>query len=338
MVVMSNHTSVIFCVLIHSLAGCAVGESTDAPLAVTAHHDHPTPALPFVYVANTGDGTISKIEVSTRRVVSLLASDAAPSGMNVSPDSQLLFVASVGANSLTSFVVADDSLDGRQPVGRNPQSVLVVLTPNGPRTYTVNQGSHSVFVLDEQAAHVATIPTQRRPSGIAASPDGLRVFIANEGSDSVTVIDTRTNTVVTHIAVGDDPVSLAVSPDGHLVYALNHGSEDISVIDTTTNTVVSTLCTGEHPRTLIVDPAGAIAYVSRARDKVSRIELDTATELGELRVGGHPDGLALTPGGDELYVANTLDDTVSVVDTASHAVVHTIHVGARPTSVAATPF
>src|SRR5262249_21917130 len=46
-----------------------------------------------------------------------------------------------------------------------------------------------------------------------------------------------------------------------------------------------------------------------------------------IAVGRHPCGLALAPAGDRLYVTNANSDTVSVVDTATDAVVKTLHVG-----------
>jgi YVTN family beta-propeller protein len=44
-------------------------------------------------------------------------------------------------------------------------------------------------------------------------------------------------------------------------------------------------------------------------------------------VGRNPKGLALSPDGARLYVANRLDDTVSVIDTATRTAAHTIELG-----------
>jgi len=54
-------------------------------------------------------------------------------------------------------------------------------------------------------------------------------------------------------------------------------------------------------------------------------------------VGTGPRGLAVAPNGSRVYVANNTSGTVSVIDTATAAVLVTINVGAQPWGVAVTP-
>ncbi|MEU0674582.1 IPT/TIG domain-containing protein [Streptomyces sp. NPDC006172] len=56
-----------------------------------------------------------------------------------------------------------------------------------------------------------------------------------------------------------------------------------------------------------------------------------------ITVGTEPQGIALTPDGTRAYVANRASNTVSVIDTATDTVTHTIPTGAAPTFVAAGP-
>jgi YVTN family beta-propeller protein len=54
-------------------------------------------------------------------------------------------------------------------------------------------------------------------------------------------------------------------------------------------------------------------------------------------VGSIPRGLAVTPDGKHAHVADSGDNTVSVIDTASNTVVATVPVGSLPFGVAVTP-
>ncbi|KRE27642.1 hypothetical protein ASG82_14760 [Mycobacterium sp. Soil538] len=59
--------------------------------------------------------------------------------------------------------------------------------------------------------------------------------------------------------------------------------------------------------------------------------------IDTIEVGEAPDGVAFSPNGTRAYVANALDNTVSVIDTATNSVTATIAVGEMPRGVAVNP-
>lgn len=102
------------------------------------------------------------------------------------------------------------------------------------------------------------------------------------------------------------------------------------------------LATASATRT--VNIGDALAYVSESSaGKVAVINLVTRQVLSTIAVGQDDQGLALTPDGTTLAVANTLDSTVSLIDTGTDQVTATIPLtfngiagGAVPVLVAAT--
>ena len=292
---------------------------------------------PFVYVANAGDDTISKIDTGTDKVIATMRSEPEPSALTVTPDSELLFSVSARHNTVSAYLVAADTLEGTVPVGRNPQGVLIVITPNGPRSYVVNAGSDDIWVLDESAERVAIVPAERHPLAIAATPDGRHALVVNEHSDSVTVIDTASNTVSGHVRVGDKPVAVAISADGGRAYVVNHGCDDIAVLETVHYHVVGRIRTANGPRSIALHPHKPVAYVAHGSHFVDVIDLSSGARPTEIRVGDKPESVVLTPSGDHLYVANRHDGTVSAIDTRAYKVTATIKVGKDPTYLAVTP-
>jgi YVTN family beta-propeller protein len=66
---------------------------------------------------------------------------------------------------------------------------------------------------------------------IVLNQAGTRLYVANTTSNQVVVINTATNTVVTTIDVGLDPVSLAIRPDETELWVSNHVSDSVSIVD-----------------------------------------------------------------------------------------------------------
>jgi YVTN family beta-propeller protein len=128
---------------------------------------------------------------------------------------------------------------------------------------------------------------------------------SNFPASAVSVIDTASNTVVGTIPVGQFPNGMATTPDGTHAYVANQGDGTVSVIDTAGNKVVATIRVGAGPI--------GVAITS---------------------VGTHPSEHDDRPHQALAYVTSLVDNTVSVIDTASNKVVATIPVGTGPFAVA----
>ncbi len=95
------------------------------------------------------------------------------------------------------------------------------------------------------------------------------------------------------------------------------------------------------------EESGARAYVTLGNDNAVAVLststntlIDTDSEadgVQHIPVGDRPRGIAISPDGREAYVANAGDNTVSVIDTATKAVVATIAVGDEPQGIAFAP-
>jgi YVTN family beta-propeller protein len=75
-------------------------------------------------------------------------------------------------------------------------------------------------------------------------------------------------------------------------------------------------------------------------DTVAEPVTDEVTEAvitHQVRVGRDPSNMAVDPGTGDVYVTNGADDTVSVIDTATHRVTDTIAVGHEPDDITIDP-
>jgi YVTN family beta-propeller protein len=122
---------------------------------------------------------------------------------------------------------------------------------------------------------------------------------------------------------------VAVDPDRGRVYVANYDSNSVSVIDSTTNTVLHTLTGITSANGVAYDQTQNIIWVTNYElNLLTPIQANEgATDfvvLPAIRVGQGPWGVAYEPVHNYVYVANSLDNSVSVVNAATQAVVATV--------------
>jgi len=134
---------------------------------------------------------------------------------------------------------------------------------------------------------LGTIAVGNTPRGLAVDAAKERVYVANSGSNSVSVIDSRTNTVITTIP--NLPGATGIAHDGmhHMLWVTNYTTNQVTPIEINDD---ATVFTPQSPVDVGAGPWGAVYNVTYG----------------------------------QVHVANSLDDSVSVIDVASRAVVATL--------------
>jgi YVTN family beta-propeller protein len=102
------------------------------------------------------------------------------------------------------------------------------------------------------------------------------------------------------------PWGVVITPDKSKIFITTAGSDSVTVLD-----VPRLLKTIQARRTTLANDLSASAEYVSVR----------------ILVGRNPRGVVLSPDGKHLYVANRLDDTISVIDTATEKVLSTIDLG-----------
>ena len=172
------------------------------------------------------------------------------------------------------------------------------------------------------------------PHEVAVSPDGRLALTAEYGPENrhgqhVVLINIPEARVVSRLDLGPKsrPHSVLFHPDGRHAVATMQSSDRIAVIDLQAMKVVRTLPTGGREGHMVrLSPDGSRAYVTSrgAEGTLSVIFLNEDRPPVVIRTGRGAEGIALTPDGREVWVPNRHEETISIVDTASLAVVATL--------------
>jgi YVTN family beta-propeller protein len=232
------------------------GSPAAGPIAAMTVGTHPAHVIADrsgdrAFVTNSGDDTVSVIELATGRTIAEIATGDYPHGLRTSPDGKTIYVANVQAGTVSVIDVASLKESGRIEVGRAP--VQVGFTPDGSKVYVSLRDENAVAVIDTTARRViARIRVGRSPIQVQATPDGRFVYVANQGTEAepdetVSVIDIASATVVKTITTGKGAHGVTASDDGAYVFVTNIVDGTVSEISVATQSVVRTHRVGKGP-------------------------------------------------------------------------------------------
>ena len=119
------------------------------------------------WAANSGDGTVSIIDVATKRVEQTLDVQVNRSNrLKFTLDGKLVLISDLGNNALVVVDAASRKVVKRLNPGRQPEGILI--SPDGVHAYVAVAGDKNVTVLDLKSLEVTTrIPTGAGPDGMA---------------------------------------------------------------------------------------------------------------------------------------------------------------------------
>lgn len=210
--------------------------------------------------------------------------------------------------------------------------------------YVTNAGSDTISVIDTSTNTVtATVPVGFFPTGIAASPTGDFVYVLLYSDDVAYAINTSTNSLQNTISLpnGSKPIDIAVSPSG-FPFITNFSNATISIIDPSIMVTTKIFPVGSiFPIGIAITSDGTKAYVVNAvgPKNVKVINLSTNTIIATINSGTQSLGVAIAPNNSKAYVTNTMQNTVSVINTATNTITANVALAANsfPRGIAVSP-
>jgi YVTN family beta-propeller protein len=273
-----------------------------------------------LWVANSEDGTVQRVNPHTREVVQTIRVGASPTAVAVAGNDVWVVNSAVGTVSKIDpkdNTVASTVSVGALPtaIAAGPSGVWVAnsgddtvqridpITGIAGRAFDVGDGpdglavdEHSVWVANGREGTLShldaatgqplgpSVAVGSGAKGLALTPDA--VWVANEAGLSVTRVDVTTG-LITQIQVGDGPHAI-VSAAGK-IWASDEYAGTITEIDPASNNrVLHNYATGSSPRGLAV--AGSSLWVSTAAFTGTGHRGGTLV-IGALRLPGHWTGI-----------------------------------------------
>ena len=289
----------------------------------------------YAFVANSWSDTVSVIDTGTMAITRTLQAGFEPNA--VFANGSAVFTANRISNDISVIDLASGVETGRLAAGRGAS--YLTPSPDGQSLYCTHiypkigryrePPASEITVVNTRAQiverrqplpnvagvfHVAFsgdgrlgIACQLRPKNLIPLAhvehgwvfgDSITVFGADVGEPVEVLIDELEQYYTM-------PFGVVIAPDKSAAYISTTGANSVTAVDL----------------------KQLVRLVHERRDLANDLSVSARFVTARIAVGRAPKGLALSPDGALLYVANRLDDSVSVIDTATRKVVRTIGLG-----------
>ncbi len=276
------------------------------------------PVSNTMYVVNAASANVSVINCSTNTVLTTISTTVSATAIAYDSINNRMYITKAGINRVAVIDCATNTIiGGNIVVGTTPDSIAY--NSSTGQMYVGNVTSNDVSVIDCSTNTVIGSPivVGTNPFGIAYDIANDRMYVTNNISDDISVIDCSSNTVMITIALlgGTNPRGLAYNSSNNTMYVANSSTNDISIIDCATNAIIgSPIIVSGNPRNIAYNALTNIMYVTNDSGSVDIIDCSNNTVTYNVLGTTVTSGIAYNTTDDSAYFSNTLNATVSVID------------------------
>jgi YVTN family beta-propeller protein len=239
-----------------------------------------------LWVVNTDDHTVSRIDLATRTVRQTIRVGAGPSAIAYGAGAAWVANTLDGTVSRLDPSANEETL--RRPACNSPGAIAV----HRDRLWVACTDDRTIVELDAGSGEVVqSVPVAGIVRALAATPDGL--WVADAESGAVNLVDPRTGRTVRSVSVGRGPVSLAIGFGS--LWVANSTDGTVARVDPESGGVVSTIEVGAGASGLARGGDGIWA-VSAAPGRLSRIDPRRNDVARAISIGGRPAAVEVTGG------------------------------------------
>lgn len=282
---------------------------------------------PLAFVLNSAEGSISIIDMATRRVVRTEPTFREPSHWALTQDRQTLLVCDAAGNAVFDFNPVTAAPQGHRRIADPYQ---IGFTPDN-KYLAVNALRLDFVDFYETGSYrlVKRFKVGLWPSHLGFSPDSRWSFHSMQNSNTLVSLDLPTMTERWSVKVGPTPAGVLWHNGKVLVCIM--GARGFVELDPHSGQILRHVVTGDGAHNLFYDRARKILYVSnRGPGKTGLTALDPVSFkiLRNYSIPGGPDDIGIDPEGN-IWVCMRFAESVAVLnpETGQYS---TIPVGRSP--------
>ena len=292
----------------------------------------PSARADLVYVLNSTDPSIVKIDSRTGEEVRRIEGLREVHHLVLSPDGKELLIADSVGNEILFVEPATGTVLRRERIS-NPYHLD--FTPDGKLLVVASLRRGQVDIYDANGLRLLErLRAGNKPSHIAFSPDSRIAYVTIQGDGTVMAIDLQERRILWQAQVGPEPAGI-IWHRGRLIVGIM-GRDHFAVLNPETRQVESTIRVGRGAHTIFPAPDGKTLWAtSRVQSRIAEIDPATLEVRRIHEVPGGPDCIAFAPDG-AVWTTLRWAGRIARLDPASGEV-STIRVGRSPHGIFVQP-
>jgi YVTN family beta-propeller protein len=288
------------------LAGAMPVNKGTSHLAVHPRSGH-------VYVCERSTDSMVRLDGETLQPIGRIATGQNPNLPIAAEDGSVVILP--GRNGM--LTVAYDEQGVRHvnvAIGGQPSAAAI--SHNGRRAYVPDTARNLLVIVDlEQKRVFAETPVGDGPSHPIVTPDDGMICVANSRSHDITLVDAQTLQVLATIPSGEAAHQTTMTTDGEVLLVANFFENSVSIVDLPSRSRVAVVAVGPYPHGLDMAPGNRYAIATHFGDPwVSVIDVAERKVAARVPAGLGSSHTSFSPAGDRAYVANSLANTITVID------------------------
>jgi YVTN family beta-propeller protein len=291
-----------------------------------------------VYVVNTGDSSVSLVDLAVMKELKRYKVGQRPYGIAVMQDGKTVAVGVEGEEKVKFLDAADFTLKGAVPIGKMHND-HIVLTQDGKYLLVANYYSDDVFIIDAAAMKEAgRIKGCSAPHVVKYGPLKKNAYVTCKKITGIAIINPTKKELVQFHQLNVNPRSLTFSPDESKLYFGSFWVNGIFEMDAVSGKVTRLLSApppkdnaGEQEVTYHgVEAVGGdiVLAANEGRSYVDAFDTKTGKHLARLTDVSYPCCIERVPGSEgfptRLLVSNLGDGTLQLVEVAKNGLMRSL--------------
>ena len=279
----------------------------------------------LAFIANSGDATVSVIDIATRKEVKRVPMLREPDHLGPTPDGKELVVADDSGNTMFFLDPKTGDVLRQAPIADPYQFQF---SPDQKFLVVNGLARNQIDIYDPVSLKLLQrIPAPSLPSHLTFSPDSSMEYSTLQGSDSVMAIDLKTLKPVWTAKVGPTPAGI-LWVNGKLLVGVM-GADYVAVMNPADGKVEQKIHTAKGAHNIFFSPDKSRLYVTnRVAGEVVALDTGSLKEITRWHVPSGPDDIAFDRKGN-LWITERWGQKVAIIDPASTAI-EEIRVGRSP--------
>lgn len=280
------------------------------------------------FVTQPLNGTLTLFEKKTPTIFSVIGVGRGSSGIALSQERRLVYLALTDENSIAVFDLVRDKVQHKIRLHTAARPTELALSADGAVLLAVNTGTNSVSILEtDSLMERRRIYFSSTPAKIFLGKHRRWAYVTLPDANALALIDLDRGAVSATLTLPDTVLDGTPDVTGKELYLLTANSANLLVLDAARLQEIGRVYVGYGARALSVDRSGLV-YVGMRTGEVAVVDPQAGFPIDNFKVGGEVIDLTVDQEENTLFVVTGSEALLEKFDLISKRKMAILELGA----------